>query len=134
MAASLEAQGITIDEILSQHGLQREDVNKICSQGIRFEISIKIINWKLVGHRLGIPEEKLVAIQRDNNTEEERRVALLCTWHQREGRRATYLKLMIALHQQCDNDLVAKLCSMVKSDKINRIQLELNESGKYYSP
>ena len=62
MTVNLEAQGITVDEILSQYDLHREDVDKECSQGIWFQISIKIVNWKLVGYCLGIPEERLAAI------------------------------------------------------------------------
>ena len=51
----------------------------------------------MIGHYFGIPEEKLVAIQVENRTEEERRVALLSTWNKREGRQATYLVLIHAL-------------------------------------
>ena len=116
MATGLQSQGITIDEILSRHELKREHIDKECSQGIMFTISVKIINWKMVGHCLGIPEEKIVAIQMDNNREEERRIEMIYTWHQREGKRATYLKLMIALHNRCHNQLIDHLCSMVKSD------------------
>ncbi|MCG8622970.1 MAG: hypothetical protein MJE68_13365 [Proteobacteria bacterium] len=72
MAASLEAQGIpTLNEILSCHGLQREDVDIQCPQWIRLEMSVKMNDWKVVGHYLGIPDETLVAIQVDNNTEDE---------------------------------------------------------------
>ena len=131
MAASLKAQGITFDEILSHHGLQWEDVDKECSQGIRFQISIKIINWKMIGRCFGIPEEKLVAIEVDNRTEEERRVVLLHTWHQREGRGATYLKLMTALYQQHKRNLVDQLCGMIKSCAlVTKIQQASNGSGQ----
>ena len=136
MAASLEAQGTgmaapTLDEILSCHGIQREDVNRECSQDIRYEISIKIVNWKMVGYYLGVPEEQLAAIQVDNNTEQERRVALLNTWHQAQGSQATYLSLMMALYQHHRCDLVELLCCMIKSHAaaITRIQTESNRSG-----
>jgi hypothetical protein len=134
MAANLEAQGMTtptIDEILSRQGLRREDVDRKCSQGIRYEISIKMIDWKMVGRILGISEEKLAAIQVDNHTEEERRVVLLHTWHQIAGSRATYLSLMMALYQHHRCDLVEQLCGMVKSHAtaITRIQPEYNGSG-----
>ena len=121
----------TLDEILSHHGIQREDMNRQCSQGIRYEISIKIVNWKMLGRYLGIPEEKLAAIQVDNNTEEERRFVMLHTWHQAQGSQATYFSLMAALywHQRCD--LVEQLCGMIKSHAavITTIQLESSGSG-----
>ena len=121
MAASLEAQGMimpTLDEILSRHGLQREDVNRECDQGIRYEISVKISNWEMVGHLLGIPEERLAAIKVESKTEDERKVSMLNTWHQKEGSQATCLSLMIALyrHQRCD--LIIEFCDMIKSHTV----------------
>jgi hypothetical protein len=133
MAASLEAQGMTtptLDEILSRQGLKREDVNRVCSQGDRYQISVKTVNWKMVGRSLGISEEKLAAIQVDNNTEEERRVIMLHTWHQGQGNQATYLSLMIVLHQHNRCDLVDELCGMIKSHAAVVIQRESNGSGK----
>jgi hypothetical protein len=136
MANSLEAYDTTtptLNEILSRHGLQREDVDRECFQGIRYQISVKIDNWKMVGRYLGIPEEKLSDIQNDvnNKCEEERRVVMLHTWHQIKGSQATYLSLMIALHQHYRRDLVEKLCGMIKSHTavITRIQPESNGSG-----
>ena len=54
MAVSVEAQvttAPTFDEIhvLFRHGLQMRDVSRECSQGIRYEISIKIARSSL-GH------------------------------------------------------------------------------------
>ena len=115
MAASLGMARPTLDEILYLHDLQWEDVSRVCSQGIIFEISIEIVSWKMLGHLLGIPEEKLVAIQRDNHTEDERRVVMLQTWRQQQGSQATYLSLMMALHQHRRCDLVDQLCCMIKS-------------------
>jgi hypothetical protein len=132
MAASLEAQGMTtLDEILSHHGVKKEDASQECPQGIRYEISIKIVNWKMVGRYLGIPEEKLAAIERDNHTEEERRVDLLNTWHQGQGSQATYLSLMTVLYQHYRRDLVEELCGMIKSHDaaITRTQTKSNGSG-----
>ena len=99
---------------LSHHGLKETDLDKECSQSIRNDIATKIINWKMIGHHLGIPDEKLVAIQRDNDTDEERRVDLLNTWHQREGCRATYRQLMNAFLQQGRRNLANSLCAMIK--------------------
>ena len=129
MAVSLEAQGMaapTLNEILSRHGLQRENVNRECSQRIRYEISVKIVHWKMVGRYIGIPEEKLAAIQVDNNSEEEQRFVMIHTWHQQLGSQATYLSLMMALHQHQCRDLIEQLCIMIKSDTI---QPKSNKSG-----
>ena len=134
MAISLEAQvttAPTLDEILSHHGLQMRDVSRVCSQGIRYEISIKIVSWKMIGRLLGIPEETLAAIQVDNNTEDERRFVMLHTWHKKQGSQATYFRLMTALYRHRRCDLVEQLCGMIKSNSIasTRTQPESNESG-----
>ena len=111
MAASLEAQ---IEEILTRHGLREEDLHQACSQAIRYEIAIKITDWQTLGHCFNIPKEKLVAIKVDHRTEEQRRIALLCTWHQREGREATYYKLITALFNRQRLDLVDEVCILLK--------------------
>ena len=111
MAASLEAQ---IEEILTRHGLRQEDLRQTCSQAIRYEIAIKITDWQTLGHYFNIPDETLVAISVDHRTEEQRRIALLCTWHQQEGQEATYHKLIIALFNRQRLDLVDQVCILLK--------------------
>lgn len=119
MAAGVEAQGPSLEEVLSQHGLVEKDLDRECSPNIMYEIAIKIEDWKTIGHYFGIPQAKLVAIEVDNRTEESRRVTLLNTWSQQEGKSATYLKLMKALHHQRRNDLVDSLCGMIKSSTMD---------------
>ena len=137
MAASLEAQAVT--EILTENGLTREDVDKKCTPTLIQNIAIEIIEWELLGLDLGISIAKLTAIKRDFNSEERRRVALLQTWRQKEGRRATYLQLMIALHHRGRNDLVNSLCDMIKSCSSEVSHMEGNwqestESGILHYP
>ena len=79
----------------------------------------------MVGRYIGIPEEKLAAIQVDNNSEEERRFVMIHTWHQQEGSQATYLRLMTALYQHQCRNLIEDLCGMIKSDAA----VLSNESG-----
>lgn len=117
MATSIEAQKKGLDEILSQHGLKKQDLDKICSQPVRLEIALKIIEWQIFGHYLGIPSETLHAIKVDHTTEKQRRIALLSIWHTREGSKATYYKLMSALYHQRRLDLVDLLCYLIKQQQ-----------------
>ena len=126
MAASLEAQ---IEEILTRHGLKEEDLHQKCSQAIRYEIAIKIIDWQMLGHYFSIPNETLVAIQVDHRTEEQRRVALLSTWHQREGGGATYYKLINALYHRQRVDLVDQVCRLQRAAMTLSSELELQQRG-----
>ena len=103
-----------LEEILSRHNIAKEDFDKECSLHVRYQIAVQITNWRMMGHYFGIPNEKIVAIQVENRTEEERRVALLRTWSEREGKQATYLNLIRALYHRRRCDLVDSLCSLIK--------------------
>ena len=107
---------VDLEEILSKHGLTKEELDKRCSNSVRYKIAIKVIKWKMLGHYFGIPEETLVAIQKENGSEEERRVALLNTWHTQEGDRATNRRLIHALYHRERRDLMNILCQLIKSE------------------
>ena len=115
MAVGLE---LDLEEILSQYNIAREDLDEECSPGIRYEIAVQIIDWKMIGYYFGIPKEKLVAIEEENRTAEQRRVDLLCTWSMREGRQATYLKLIKALYHRDRRDLVETVCKLIRQNSI----------------
>ena len=66
----------SLNDILSQYDIAEEDLNKECSGDIRY-----IIDWQVTGYCLDIPKEKIAAIHVDKKTEEQRRIALLDTWH-----------------------------------------------------
>jgi hypothetical protein len=113
-----EAQAASLKDILSRRGLKNEDLDKeIPSTGDNkiLQIAHKIEDWKVVGHHLGIPKEKLKAIEKDNDTEEQRRIAILHTWMEREGSRATYLRLVTVLNELDRNDLVELTCKLISS-------------------
>ena len=132
MAISREAQSQSLDEILAEQGLKREDVDKECSQAIRFEIAMEITDWKMAGHYLSIPSQTLRDIKIENETENERRIVLLQTWHKREGRKATYYRLLEALHRLHRRDLVEDLCRLIKSHRAvltRNSDEEMHQSG-----
>ena len=109
-----EGQVVGLEEILRRHGLTREDCDKECpTNNIMLQIANKIVDWKMMGYSFGIPNQKLVAIEVENRTEETRRITLFHTWKEREGSGATYLRLMSALHQRGRNDLVEELCRQI---------------------
>lgn len=105
----------SLGTIISRHELESKDLEQECPRNVRVEISQKLTDWMMTGHHLDIPPEKIVAIDIDFRTEEQKRVALLNTWGQREGKGATFFKLAEALHRGGRADLVDKLCGMIKS-------------------
>ena len=78
----------------------------MCPQKVRDRITLKFEDWKMVGRCLKFPPEKLTAIDRENETEEQRRVALLDDWGRREGKGATYSKLAEVLHQRGRSEML----------------------------
>ena len=104
----------SIDELLSYHDLKIDVLDKECSHEIRNKIAIHVINWKITGYWLGLSEGKLRAIEVDNRSEEERRSATLKAWHEQERCRATYLRLIVILHNHEYRDLAGTLCQIIK--------------------
>ena len=85
------------------------------SQDMILKIAAKLSDWEMAGHYLSIPSEKLKAIDRENYSEDQRKVAMLDTWHKREGGGASYWRLANALYQHGRRDLVESLCRAVSS-------------------
>ena len=105
----------TLEDIISRYGLEKGKLQEECSQIIRLKVAAKLEDWKMVGRYLSMPSEKLKAIDRENDTEDQRRVAMLDTWHKREGEGASCLKLANALYQRGRRDLVERLCEVIQS-------------------
>ena len=107
--------GPSLEEILSRHGLKLTDLDRECPRFVRDEIAVKLDDWEMVGRCLEFEMEKLRDIDRENRSQELCRIALLDTWGQREGKRATYLKLANVLYRRQRRDLVEFLCAKLKS-------------------
>ena len=82
---------------------------------VAIKIAEKVVDWKMLGYVLGLPREKISAIDRDNQTEDQRKVALFDEWKSIEGSKATYLKLAEALCVRDRIDIVELLCNRVQS-------------------
>ena len=112
MATSCEA-GPSLEEILSRHGLKEADLNRECPRDVRDEVAVKLDNWEMFGRCLEFDMEKLRDIDRENRTQDLCKVALLDTWYKREGKEATYLKLIRVLYRRNRRDLVEFLCEKI---------------------
>jgi hypothetical protein len=108
-----------LKDVLSQYNLKIEHLHEKCPRNVRLEIAKELIDWKMVGYYLKLSEQDLTAVECDNHTEAQRRVAMLETWHKRNGSDATYLRLANALHQHGRKDVVELLCRTVKKANNN---------------
>ena len=105
----------SLEEILFQHGLKEADLNRECPRSVRDDVALKLDDWEMVGRCLEFDMEKLRDIDRENRTQDLCKVALLDTWNKREGKEATYLKLIRVLYRRNRRDLVEFLCAKLKS-------------------
>ena len=123
----------SLEDIVSLCGLTRERLQKECSQDMILKIAAKLADWKMVGHYLNIPSEKLKAIERENDTEDQRKVAMLETWQKREGKAASYWRLADALGQRGRRDLVESLCRGIAAQPVISKRLPPTEMSKKVS-
>ena len=100
----------TLDDILIHCGLEKKDLVGECPRDIRIKLAVKLVDWKVFGAFLGFPPEKLASIDTENRTEDQRKIALLDSWHERESEDATSLKLAEVLYERNRRDLVSYLC------------------------
>ena len=112
---------LSLEEVLSKHGLKRQDLEAVCPRDIRNKVAVELVDWKMVGHCLNFSRAKLEAIDRENQTEDQRKVALLDAWGEREGKQSSYFKLAEVLHQRGRNDLLQILCDELKSTGSSRM-------------
>ena len=112
----------SLEDLLSRHGLTRDELESVCPRDVRHNVAVKLVDWKMVGHCFSFPKEKLAAIDRENDTDDLRKVALLDTWSEREGKGATCLKLANVLHQRERNDLVGFLCDRILQKRVSSVR------------
>jgi hypothetical protein len=107
----------TLNDILFQHKLDRNQLHKECSPDILLMIAERVSEWNLFGQYLGISKQDLSAIGRQYDTEAQKQVATFNIWHEREGTKATYLRLADALYQYGQRDLIGSLCIIISFRK-----------------
>jgi hypothetical protein len=103
----------TLNDLLLEHKLDRNQLHKECSPDILLMIAERVSEWNLFGRYLGISKQDLSAIDRQYDTAAKKNVATFNIWHEREGAKATYLRLADALYQCGRKDLIDLLCNIV---------------------
>ena len=107
----------TLNDILFEHKLDRSQLHKECSPDILLTIAERVSEWNLFGRYLGIPKQDLSTIGRQYDTNAQKTVATFNIWHEREGTKATYLRLADALYQYGRRDLITLLCLIISLRK-----------------
>lgn len=102
------------EELISTIGVERSHLNRECPQRIVIKIAERIIDWKMLGYVLGLPREKITAIDHESKTEDQCKIAIFIEWKSYNGSEATYLKLAEALYDRHRVDMVEMLCDLFK--------------------
>ena len=119
--------GNNLEDALSHHGVKKKDLERECSKEVRIRIATKLADWKKLGHYLKLSKEKLYAIDQENETEDQRKIALLDAWDEKERQGASMLVLAEALCRQQRQDLVGLLCDVVTKLKPAADEVQLGE-------
>ena len=102
------------EEFISTIGVERSHLNRDCPRAVAIKIAEKVIDWQMLGYVLGLPRVKISAIARENQTEDQRKIAMFDEWKSSNGSRGTYLKLAEALFDRHRIDIVERLCKLLK--------------------
>ena len=104
----------SFEQFILTNGVKRSHLNQECPRVVAIKIADKVIDWKMLGNVLGLPREKISAIERENQTEDQRKVAVFDEWKSSKGSEATYLELAEAMYDRHRRDLVEMLCYLFK--------------------
>ena len=88
---------ITIEEVSMKAGIELDVLSKECSEAVLLDMANLCVDWQLIGKHLKLTEAEIAAVNGDNRTTEEKRVAVLEKWKEKLSFKATYLALIKAL-------------------------------------
>ena len=88
--------------LLSQHGLQYEELKEVCDEGLIIAVTNNIDNYRKVGCGLALCRETLESISQDYNNDIHRKNAVLWAWKKKNGNEATYVELLKAFMKMTD--------------------------------
>ena len=109
------ASRVELCDVLTEHGLTRNELNIPCPAKVCNSIAMKLDRWELLASSLGLAEEDCTAIREDHNTNYAvQRSESLNTWRRQFGSKATYLMLAEGLEKIKCLNLVGELCVFYK--------------------
>ena len=116
---------ISAQDVANEVGLAADELSKPCDSSIIPSLADCFRQWKVIFGSL-LSDLDLGDVDRENTTEEEKRIAALRKWKARKGCGATYKILVDALLKKGERDQAENLCG-----KILRLAGHLSLSNKY---
>ena len=105
---------ITLEELLEEVGLHCEKLNNSISDDHLRAIAIFLTSWRKVATYLGLSENDLDDVEREEKDEQDKRVKALQKWKGKFGFKATYRMLVEVLLQLAKADIAEKVLLLLK--------------------
>ena len=105
---------IDLTNLLSQYGLQYEELKKVCDDGLIIAVTQTIDDYIKVGHGLALSGETLESISQDYNNDVHRKNAVLWAWKRKNGNNATYIQLVKAFMKMTDRLVIESILKYIK--------------------
>ena len=129
--ASTMAQITSAEDVASEVGLEADELTKPCDSKIIPSLADCFIQWRVIFASL-LSTLDIGDVDRENQNEEERRIAALHKWKARNGNAATYEILVDALLSRGEKDQAESLCKKVLTGVVNARNSKL-ASYSYYN-
>jgi hypothetical protein len=106
---------ISAEEVANKIGLAADELSKPCDVGIIPSLAVCFSEWKVIFGSL-LSDLDRSDVNKENTTEEEKRIAALRKWKARNGGEATYKLLIDALLNYGDRHQAESLCKILADD------------------
>ena len=98
---------------MSQHGLQYEELEKECDDGLIIAVSQNIDNYMKVGRGLALSRKKLKSISQGDGNDIDKKNAVLWAWKNKNGIDATCLELVKAFGKMTDHFVIQSILKYI---------------------
>lgn len=105
----------TVDDISARYGVTDDQLDKPCSDTDLVNIAGILVSWRDVTPHLGLKEADEVDIEKDVQTEREKRLKALRTWKTKFDFKATYKVLVEALVKANKAEQAGKVCQILNA-------------------
>ena len=105
---------ITLDVLLKETDICTEKLSECTSDEHIREIAIFLTSWRKVAAYLGLNENDLEAIEREERDEHMKKLKALQKWKGKFGFTASYRKLVIVLLSLSMADVAERICRLLK--------------------
>ena len=112
---AIEYPAVTLDQLVDHVGIDKDLLNRPCSDATLTKVAIHIPNWQKYGEALGLRQPQILGIKSDHVLDPEMKAQqVLKLWKQENGFRATYAELVQVYLQMRNVQLAEWICQMIK--------------------